>query len=148
MIKEEVLKYGLLLAVAYLVLSKVTGLVKGEQKSATSKSDLTNPYSPLSPLYLKSEYAKKKASGKNYSIPLFKASEAERRAVQVYSAKGIVKDVDDSALSALNCEYKTQVAQIADSFEKKYNRSMLDYLNGFLDTENMNILTARVQKMK
>jgi len=68
--------------------------------------------------------------------------------VQVYSAKGIVKDVDDSALSALNCEYKTQVAQIADSFEKKYNRSMLDYLNGFLDTENMNILTARVQKMK
>jgi len=147
--KEDIIKYGLVLIVLYLIVNKVGNIFKGEQKTGATKSNLNNPYSPTNPLYLKSEYAKKKASkNKNWSIPLFTQKEAEKRAKQVYSAKGIVKDVDDQALSALNCEYKSQVAQIAEKFEKIYNRSMMDYLNSFLDTENMNILTQRIEKLK
>jgi len=147
--KEDVIKYGLVLVVLYLLINKVGSLFKGEQKSGATKSNLINPYAPTNPLYLKSEYAKKKASkNKNWSIPLFTQKEAERRAKLVYSAKGIVKDVDDKALSALNCEYKSQVAQVAEKFEKIYSRSMMDYLNSFLDTENMNILNQRIEKLK
>ena len=147
--KEDVIKYGLVLVVLYLLINKVGSLFKGEQKSGATKSNLINPYAPTNPLYLKSEYAKKKASkSKNWSIPLFTQKEAVRRAKLVYSAKGIVKDVDDKALSALNCEYKSQVAQIAEKFENIYNRSMMDYLNSFLDTENMNILNQRIEKLK
>lgn len=147
--KEDVIKYGLVLVVLYLLINKVGSLFKGEQKSGATKSNLINPYAPTNPLYLKSEYAKKKASkSKNWSIPLFTQKEAEKRAKLVYSAKGIVKDVDDKALSALNCEYKSQVAQIAEKFENIYNRSMMDYLNSFLDTENMNILNQRIEKLK
>lgn len=147
--KEDVIKYGLVLVVLYLLINKVGSLFKGEQKSGATKSNLINPYAPTNPLYLKGEYAKKKASkSKKWTIPLFTQKEAERRAKLVYSAKGIVKDVDDKALSALNCEYKSQVAQIAEKFEKIYSRSMMDYLNSFLDTENMNILTQRIEKLK
>lgn len=120
-----------------------------EEKKADkkTKADLENPYSPLSPLYLKSQ-TNLFNLGKVKGVKLLTQKEAQKRANKVYQAKGFIKDTDELAMGALGLEYKTQVSQVASKFEQLYDRSMHDYLAGFMDSKTFNTLVERVSKLK
>lgn len=136
--------------IAVVVVVVLFFLIKGAvTKRGTVQANIAyeNPYFPLSPNYLKGEYAKKKIHP-SYVINLLTQKELNDRVKQLYTAKGYFKDTDEQAFAGLNVPYKSQVSQIAERFEKTYNRDLSSYLKGFLDESNFNALILRIEKLK
>lgn len=76
---------------------------------------------------------------------------ADTLAQQIYKAKGIFNDDEDSVFSVFRkCQYKTQVSRIAKAFLSRYNTDMYAYINpstGFLSNDEMLYIVSILNKL-
>jgi hypothetical protein len=69
---------------------------------------------------------------------LISAAQAAQFADDIYDSKGIFNDDEERVrLTLFTAGSIANVSRIASEFQRKYNRSMLSYLNSFLNTEEM-----------
>lgn len=77
------------------------------------------------------------AAGKRFRI-FSTPKSAPDIATKIYEGRGYFKDDMSKIMGALKrIKYDTQIAQVADAFNKKYGSDMLGYLNSHLSENNM-----------
>ena len=128
---------GLLLV--YLV-AKRFGLVKDTQAEATQQGQLFKDY--FSPNYLAQLL---KQGGKTM---LLTTPGADYIATEIYKSKGIFNDDEGKLYSAIKSfRYKSQVSQVAKVFAAKYQKDLAQYLQTFLNANELNNVYSYTDKL-
>lgn len=93
--------------------------------------------------YFSPNYWKTK-SGANITT----AAYADAWCTMVYGAKGLFNDDEAKVYGAFAAlKYKTQVSWLAQNFFAKYQKDLLGYLQGFLNTDEMAKVSSIVIKL-
>ena len=115
----------------------------GEAAGSTVDAQSNNPYLSFSPQYefalmaaYKTKYPKKKWDTLKQSKWTF--SKYKEYTDQLYNAKGIFKDDENSVLDIFrNLQTQFQVSELARYFSYFYKKDMLAYLKTFMNDDNL-----------
>ena len=117
------------LVLLYFVLQRF-GLVKDTVKQQTESEQLFKNY--FSPTYLQQLM---KQGGRT---ALMTQNDVARQVKDLYDSKGIFNDDETKLYGAIKrFKYKSQISQVADAFNKKYNKDLAFYLNSFLNESEL-----------
>lgn len=107
-----------------------------DKSTATGSSEDLKSNRAFDPFYYKS----KKAPTLNVDYT--------KLATQVYDAKGVVKDDEDSVLAVYGqFRSKLHASYLANIFQQRYKRNLYDYLQSFMDQKYMDQLLDRVKQL-
>lgn len=66
----------------------------------------------------------------------------------IYDSKGLFNDDEAKFWGAIKrCTYKTQVSKVSDTFRLLYGKSLIDYIQGFLNKDGIARLSDYVNKL-
>lgn len=129
--------------VAVWVLSKISGAFSffsgWGKESAQTEGDLL-----LIPEF-QADYMGKLAGQK---VKFMKQAEAEAKAKGLHDAKGFFNDDEVRVYGIIaSIKYKTQLAQVAQVFSKKYDKNLGAFLAGFLNSKERQHILDYIKKM-
>lgn len=111
-------------------LGKKFGIIKDDELQNTISQ--LQGIKEMNPNYINS------LGGKKY-MAFVSASSVPDIAKKLYDAKGFFHDDTSGLWAALNrLQYRTHLAQVSNYFSKKYSKDLADYLQTFLNAEELN----------
>jgi hypothetical protein len=127
----------LVIIIVWRILGKI-GLIESKEakrKKAAVEDLRSSPY-------FDPEYAKGR-SFKQLGLPV-----AETIAKQVYRAKGVFNDDEESVYAAFaKLKNKAQISEVAQAFQSLYKKDMQAYILGFLAEKEMEKLQLIINKL-
>lgn len=120
-----------------------------DQKSVNTYGGNTstpNSKNPWSRQYVKDLIATKKS---NQTVLLLTVNTMNNYAKRIYDGKGIFNDDEDQVFSVFRAiSTKSQLSQFAGHFSDFYKKDLWNYLNSFLNTQELSIITNMVKGYK
>jgi hypothetical protein len=113
----------------YLV-AKRFGLIKDTQTQRTQEEQLFKNY--FSPTYLRQLL---QMPGRTQ---LMTAADMQKIAKDLYDSRGFFNDDESKLYGAIKrFRFKSQISQVADHFQKRYNKDLAFYLSTFLNQDEL-----------